>query len=57
MVRDLVCGMEVDPKKTKYKLDYGGNTYYFCSESCLKSFQQNPSNYVTKKHEHHGCCC
>ncbi|MGB9728084.1 MAG: YHS domain-containing protein [Nitrososphaeria archaeon] len=57
MVRDLVCGMEVDPKKTKYKLDYDGNTYYFCSESCLKSFQQNPSNYVTKKHGHHGCCC
>jgi len=57
MVRDLVCGMEVDPKSAKFRLEYEGNTYYFCSEQCLKAFKQKPSNYVTKAHPHHGCCC
>jgi YHS domain-containing protein len=57
MVRDLVCGMEVDPKKAKFRLEYEGNTYYFCSEQCLKAFEQKPSNYVTKAHTHRGCCC
>ncbi|MCX8188734.1 MAG: YHS domain-containing protein [Nitrososphaeria archaeon] len=49
MVVDVVCKMDVDPKKTKHKTEYKGTTYYFCSESCQKSFQQNPSKYLAKK--------
>jgi membrane fusion protein, copper/silver efflux system len=46
-VEDPICGMQVDPikagdKKTTYK----GETYYFCSEMCKKSFQENPEKYV-----------
>lgn len=43
---DPVCKMEVDTAKTKYKSDYKGKTYYFCSESCKKKFDQNPASYV-----------
>ncbi|MEM0054460.1 MAG: YHS domain-containing protein [Nitrososphaeria archaeon] len=57
MVKDIVCKMDVDPQKTKYKTEYEGETYYFCSESCQKSFQQNPSKYLAKGHKHHACCC
>ena len=49
-VKDLVCGMTVDPKSpTTQKTQYKGVTYYFCSESCKKSFVANPEKYIPKK--------
>ncbi len=39
MVRDPVCGMEVDPEKTPFKTQVNGRTYYFCSETCLRIFE------------------
>ena len=62
MVRDPVCGMEVDPKTAAGKSDYKGQTYYFCSPGCKKTFDKNPEKYVVKQdssdsshseHEHH----
>lgn len=48
-VKDLVCGMDVDPKSPKtLKTQYKGETYYFCSETCKKSFEANPEKYVHK---------
>jgi Cu(I)/Ag(I) efflux system membrane fusion protein len=45
--KDPVCGMNVDPKATDaIKTQYGGRTYYFCSEKCKKDFQANPDKYV-----------
>jgi membrane fusion protein, copper/silver efflux system len=46
-VKDLVCGMSIDPKaagtlKTKYK----GKTYYFCTKQCKIHFEANPEEYV-----------
>jgi YHS domain-containing protein len=41
MVKDPVCGMEVDPKTTAGKSDYQGQTYYFCSMECKKAFDKN----------------
>jgi len=38
MPRDPVCGMYVD-EKTAIKKVIGGRTYYFCMESCLKTFE------------------
>ncbi len=40
-----VCGMEVG-KDSKYKADYKGQTYYFCSESDKKEFQKRPQVYA-----------
>jgi Cu(I)/Ag(I) efflux system membrane fusion protein len=49
-VKDLVCGMDIDPKsanttKTVYKCE----TYYFCCDSCKKSFEANPEKYVAQE--------
>src|SRR5580704_7418933 len=30
-VKDPVCGMDVDPAKTKHKTEYAGKVYSFCS--------------------------
>ena len=48
-VKDLVCGMEVDPQSPgTYKTEVKGETYYFCSEICKKSFEANPEEYIRK---------
>lgn len=36
--RDSVCGMDVDTS-TSLKVERGGKTYYFCSESCKRQFE------------------
>ncbi len=47
--RDLVCGMDVDPKSPDiYKTQYECKTYYFCSKLCKKNFEANPEEYVHK---------
>ncbi|MFB3854386.1 MAG: YHS domain-containing protein [Vicinamibacterales bacterium] len=45
-VKDVVCGMNVDPETAKFKTVHEGETYYFCSESCLKKFTAEPAKYV-----------
>jgi Cu+-exporting ATPase len=46
MARDPVCGMTVDEKSAKFKSEYMGKTYYFCSSSCKSSFDKNPKKYA-----------
>ena len=54
MVKDPVCGMDVNPKTAVNKVDYKGQTYYFCSPGCKKSFEQNPEKYLKAEgHVHH----
>lgn len=43
---DPVCGMTVDPATAAGSADFAGQTYYFCSEHCLKRFQADPSKYL-----------
>jgi len=50
MVKDPVCGMDVDPKKTKYKLMYQGQEYYFCSRVCMEEFSKDPQRYLSEGH-------
>ncbi len=60
---DPVCGMTVDPETAASQVDYEGKTYYFCSEHCARSFQEDPESYLQAKeekvdhsthdHEHH----
>jgi YHS domain len=35
LVKDPVCGMDVDPEKAARSFGHGGETYYFCSEACI----------------------
>jgi len=34
MVIDPVCGMKIDPARSKYHYDHGGKTFHFCSAGC-----------------------
>ncbi len=43
---DPVCGMKVPVETAKWFAEYGGETFYFCSQSCLKKFEANPTAYV-----------
>lgn len=47
MVKDPVCGMDVDPKTANWSSTYQGQTYYFCSPGCKKAFDENPEKYLT----------
>jgi len=38
---DPVCGMKVDKAKALH-IDFGKETFYFCSEHCLHAFEANP---------------
>ena len=46
MAKDPICGMKVDEKNAKYKSEYKGKTYYFCSPSCKEDFDKNPEKYL-----------
>lgn len=49
-VKDPVCGMNIDPKApTTFKKEHGGKTYYFCSDNCKRSFEENPGKYASEK--------
>jgi len=54
-VHDLVCGMDIDPATAAGTSEYKGETYYFCSLGCKKSFDKDPEKYVSKAgdHRHH----
>src|SRR5450830_1173054 len=45
-VKDLVCGMDVDPAKTKHSTVHEGKDYFFCSAGCLEKFRREPGKYL-----------
>ena len=45
MMKDPICGMIVDEKKTSLKSEHEGQTFYFCSGSCQKKFDSDPHKY------------
>jgi len=53
--RDPVCNMQVDEQTAAGRSQYQGQTYYFCSFGCKKSFDKEPEKYLssTSEHEHH----
>jgi Cu+-exporting ATPase len=46
LVKDVVCGMDVDPDTAAAKSEYQGTTYYFCAVGCKESFDANPQQYL-----------
>lgn len=54
-VHDPVCHMDIDPATAAGTSEYKGQTYYFCSLGCKKSFDKDPEKYVAKTNEpeHH----
>ena len=51
-VKDLVCGMDIDPATAAGKSEHNGQTYYFCSLGCKKAFDENPEKYIGKEPEY-----
>lgn len=46
MVKDVVCGMQIDPNEAAGKSEYGGQTYYLCAPGCKRKFDANPQQFV-----------
>jgi Cu+-exporting ATPase len=49
LVKDPVCGMDVDPRNAKYSAEVGGSMYYFCCNGCNAKFVANPASYIAAK--------
>jgi YHS domain-containing protein len=47
--KDPVCGMDVTPETAAGTSEYNGQTYYFCSRGCKRSFDKEPEKYVSKE--------
>ena len=45
-VHDPVCGMEIEPQNAFAKREHMGQTFYFCSQSCVDQFDKDPHRYV-----------
>ncbi len=48
-VLDPVCGMTISPADAVGTLEHAGQTYHFCSDTCLQKFRQNPAEFVGEK--------
>ncbi len=46
-VRDVVCGMMIDPETASASTLQDGKTYYFCCGGCKRAFERNPESYVS----------
>ena len=44
---DPVCGMALDPQGERIQLEWHGDSYEFCSESCKAQFAANPGRFLT----------
>ena len=54
IVKDPVCGLEVDPVQAAAKnltSEYQGKTYYFDQEGCKQRFDQDPQHYLAGESE------
>lgn len=47
LVKDPVCGMDVDPATAPFRSTHHGETYYFCSQGCQRSFEADPKRYLS----------
>ena len=56
MVRDPVCGMEIDPGSVFASREHMNQTFYFCSQQCVDKFDVDPHQYAhaVSHHSHHN---
>ena len=45
-VKDVVCGMEIDPNTASSQMEYQGKNYHFCSMDCHTKFIAEPQKYA-----------
>jgi len=51
-VKDVVCGMMIDPKEAAATSEYKGETYYFCAKGCKVAFDKDPEKYLRGEGQH-----
>jgi P-type Cu+ transporter len=58
MIKDPVCGKQVDPDKAPATSSHNGQKYSFCGQECKNKFDQQPERYAQSmkqsQHEHAG---
>ncbi len=55
MATDPVCKMQIEEKQAAAKVEYAGQMYHFCSETCHKTFTADPQKYASvPPHGSHG---
>ena len=42
LVKDPVCGMNIDPAASPHQAEHAGQTYHFCSAGCRAKFVKRP---------------
>ena len=48
VVKDPVCGMDIDTAAAAQHTEHAGQTYYFCCSKCKEKFDHNPAQYLGK---------
>ncbi len=48
LVLDPVCGMTIDPASAAGKVEYAGDTFYFCSAGCRSTFEKDPARFAAR---------
>ncbi len=46
LAKDPVCGMPVDTSTASARLNYQGQTLYFCALGCAAAFEEDPQRYL-----------
>ena len=49
-VKDPICGMMIDPKYAAGTSTLEGQTFYFCSNNCKRTFDKDPPRYAKAAH-------
>jgi xanthine dehydrogenase accessory factor len=45
--KDPICGMPLDVPNVRYKSEYKGQTFYFCSSGCKMKFDSDPARHAS----------
>ncbi len=53
-VKDVVCGMTIDPDRAAEALDYRGKKYHFCGKGCVARFETDPEKYLDPSYKPGG---
>ncbi len=47
-VKDVVCGMNIDPGTASSQTEYQGKSYHFCSNDCHVKFMADSEKYASQ---------
>jgi hypothetical protein len=48
-VTDPVCGMTFDESQAEAQTVHDGVAYFFCSEECRRTFEENPKEFTGRQ--------